>query len=207
MADKQCPKCSHWVSDEERLSGQCPFCKSFFESTIPVTSSAGSATGAPVIRTETPTQQSRRRNASSWPAWVAIPLVLVGLRACSAIVRQNDRPPPPQYHTPQFSIPEGEFTIEDFDVTTQELDRINELLRRLEEDGSLNPEDVPSDEMDQPETPSPEEPLPFDDIPRTYPNSTDDPLGGLLPSGSSVENSEDPPADTAENLNVETLTP
>lgn len=201
MADKQCPKCSHWISDEERLSGQCPFCKSFFESTIPATSSAGSATGAPVIRTETPTQQSRRRSSSSWPAWVAIPLVLFGLRACSAIVRQNDRPPPPQYNVPdygssQFRIPEGEFTIEDFDVQTEELERINELRRKYE-DAWLTPRDgAPTIDPSAPAEPS-----------GHFPNATDDPLGGLLPPGSAVENSEDPAADTAENLNVEILTP
>ena len=194
MADKQCPKCSHWVSEEERLSGQCPFCKSFFESTIPVTASTGSATGAPVIRTDSPTQQSRRRSAPAWPAWIVIPLFLVGMRACNAIVRQSNRPPPPQYSVPEFgsfphSIPEGEFTIEELELQTEELERINELLRKHKEVWATPRDHAPAS---GPAVPS--------ESPASFPNSTDNPLGGLLPSDSTVDDATE---DAPETNNVE----
>ena len=124
MANKQCPNCLTWVTDEERLSGQCPNCNKFFESEIPGgASNPYAAPAAPVIQTHTPETPTRRakRTSGLWSAWWVIPIALIGMRACRAVVRTSN-----QYETPsyEYELPE------DFDFSRPE----NEALRRLLED-------------------------------------------------------------------------
>ena len=95
MAAKQCPKCLMWVTDEERMSGQCPGCKSFFESQLPpgaTGTSSAAPTGAPVINTHSPESPTARvkRGSGAWSAWLLIPVVLIGMRACRAVMRATD---------------------------------------------------------------------------------------------------------------------
>ena len=94
MAAKQCPKCLMWVTDEERMTGQCPGCKSFFESELPRSAIGNSprAAGTPIIQTESPETPTARakRGSGVWSAWWMIPLALIGMRACRAVVRTTE---------------------------------------------------------------------------------------------------------------------
>lgn len=130
MAAKQCPHCLMWVNDEERLSGQCPGCQSFFESEIPQSRStpSPSVTGAPTIRTESTSSSSRRRNSSgAWSAWWLIPIVWFGLRGCTALMRMNDRHSSPYDYNGQSYEPP--------DVDPEEIRRLIESMQQHQEEG------------------------------------------------------------------------
>ena len=105
MGKKQCPQCGMWVSDDDRLSGQCPSCKSFFESEIPggtpqVASTPTSVPNVtPVIQThspESPTERARR-TSGLWSAWWVIPIALVAMRACNVAMRNSNNRQRPNY--------------------------------------------------------------------------------------------------------------
>ena len=146
MPAKLCPHCLIWVNEEQRLSGQCPACNNFFESEIPNTAATPPAfpttsrpSQRPTIDTESTASRSNRSSGSGlWSAWWLIPLALLGMRGCSALMRTERSPPPKlDLRTPELEGFDSEFRPEGFDWRFDELDAElegvdAEELRRLQ---------------------------------------------------------------------------
>lgn len=126
MAAKQCPKCLMWVNDEQRMSGQCPGCKTFFESELPAAASGttSAASGAPIIQTDTPESPTARvkRGAGLWSLWWIIPVIFIARIGCRAALQTQDRGARPTY--------------EQYDQYDQ--DRIRQILEQAREDRPTN---------------------------------------------------------------------
>ena len=149
MAAKQCPNCRMWVTDEERMTGQCPGCQSFFESKLPgdAAHQPPAASGAPVINThshETPTQRAKR-GAGAWSGWLLVPIIIIGMRACRAVLRTQDRGARPNYEQYDWDTANAE---------SYDQERIRELLEQARQRSQRANEFTmgPADELASSET-------------------------------------------------------
>ncbi len=93
MNKRQCPNCRAQISEDQRLSGQCPVCKSFFESQIP---QMRPVVHAPDIQTRT--SRSRGTNSgrsqstgtqSNGSGWIWFFLIMLGMGILRAAVSGN----------------------------------------------------------------------------------------------------------------------
>jgi phage FluMu protein Com len=89
MSQNRCPHCQSLLSENERLSGQCPMCKTFFESKIPGAPERAPVpvTPAPVIRTGSSERSGKGSGIGN--IWWVIIVGFIALRACTALMRTN----------------------------------------------------------------------------------------------------------------------